>query len=180
MCLHVYAWECCECVCILLLCACMSVFLCVFLCLWACISVCMCAYVCMQHLQEAGTRVGVLGLVPRVGTSMLFLEVTFFCFKDVLGLSDRPWNITTVSLNTIPLTQFLLTVHINTPPSDTLPISILIPRFLKKNLCYHWTYNLQMPQSKFPGYKAFLDLPDFGHHHCSLILILNLMVNECI
>lgn len=105
-------------------------FLCVFLCLCACISVCMCAYVRMQHLQEAGTRVGVLGLVPRVGTSMLFLEVTFFCFKDVLGLSDRPWNITTVSLNAIPLTQFLLTVHINTPPSDTLPISILIPRYL--------------------------------------------------
>lgn len=109
-------------------------FWCVFLCLWACISVCMCAYVCMQHLQEAGTRVGVLGLVPRVGTSMLFLEVTFFCFKDVLGLSDRPWNITTVSLNTIPLTQFLLTVHINTPPSDTFQLAFLYHGFYEKSL----------------------------------------------
>lgn len=54
MCLHVYARECCECVCILLLCAYMSVF---FMCVFVFVGLHLCVHVCVcLHAALTGGR----------------------------------------------------------------------------------------------------------------------------
>lgn len=42
------------------------------------------------YLPDVVVRAGVLGLLPREGTRILFLDVAFFCLSDVLGLRESP------------------------------------------------------------------------------------------
>lgn len=42
------------------------------------------------YLPDVVVSAGVLGLLPREGTRILFLDVAFFCLSDVLGLRESP------------------------------------------------------------------------------------------